>query len=90
MINYGDEYYIELSDSDIDKVLIEIREYLSKKSEGSMLEYILDFCDYKSYRIEEIGEIINNDKELKILLKQDCYHNKTFPRDPNIEVIDEW
>ncbi|MCK5535522.1 MAG: hypothetical protein KAI79_01780 [Bacteroidales bacterium] len=85
MINYNDEVYAILTPEDFPRVAKELREYLEKKSEGSLLEYILDFCEGE-YRVEEIAEIINADKELKTMLKQDCFLNKILKIVPKVEV----
>lgn len=85
MLNYNDEVYAVLEPEDYVRVAKDLREYLEKKSEGSLLEYILDFCEGE-YRVEEIAEIINADKELKTMLKQDCYLNKILKLEPKVPV----
>ena len=90
MINYNAE--IEntetFDESDFPRIQEELRLYLCKKESGSLSEYILDFCEVYSYRVEEVAEVIQQDKELKSLLRQDCEHHGIFRTDkPKME---EW
>jgi len=89
MLNYKDEINVPFLEDDFSRVSNELREYLSKKQEGSLVEYILDFCDYNSYRIEDVAEVISLDKELKTLLEYDCIHNKIFQVTSDVN-LDEW
>jgi hypothetical protein len=88
MINYKDEITEDFTEEDFEEIQSLLVNYLSKKKQGSLTEYILDFCEYYSYRIEDIAEIISRDKELKTLLKDDCVHYKIFRTEDNR--IDDW
>lgn len=85
MINYKDELIIEQELGP--DVLEKLSEFLELKEEGPISDYILEFCEVNSYRIEEVGEIISKSKLLKGIIKQDCYHHKIFRPKIKIEEL---
>jgi len=89
MLNYKDEIYTEFNEEDFDRIQEELRNYLGKKQPGSLLSYILDFCDVYSYRIEDVAEVISTSKELKELIRMDCIFHKILRTEDNCE-SDEW
>ena len=86
ILNFKDEYSVPFTVSD-EVVLEQLKEHLMLKVEGSLTDYILDFCERNSYRIEEVAEIIKNDKVLKGIIKQDCIFHGIF-ENPN--KIEDW
>lgn len=88
MVNYKDEVYISFEESDQEEILINMLKYIDKKDEGSIVEYILDFCEANEYKIEEIADIIKDNKILKNILEQDCIHHKMFRVETND--MDDW
>jgi len=91
MINYKDSHTENLIPPEEEyQVAVALREYLSKKSIGSLSEYILDFCKLNSYNIEAVAEIIEKDKIFKSILKEDCIFHKIFKTDKNVHTLDSW
>lgn len=86
MINYKDECVIDFKDPE-EVVLKQLKAHLELKTEGSLSDYILDFCDLNNYRVEEVAALIKSDKELKTLLKQDCIFRGIF-KNPN--KVEKW
>ena len=86
MLNFRDEYFIDFKESE-EIVLEKLKKHLTLKTEGSLADYILDFCSTNQYRIEEIAELVKNDKELRTLLKQDCIFHGIFK---NPRKVEEW
>ena len=87
MIQYDTfvNYKMILDDS---LVLKELMEYLERKSEGSIMDYIIDFCHTKDYRLEEVALIIKKDSYLKKIIEMDCKSYKIF-RTENPK-LDDW
>jgi hypothetical protein len=88
MLNYKDEYYDDFDGADTDKIMAELIEFINNKGEGSIAEYILDFCETYNYRIEEIAYLVAENKTFKNILKQDCIHHGIFKTEKT--VVDEW
>ncbi len=88
MLNYKDEHYDDFKDEDTELILNNLIQFINNKGEGSIVEYILDFCETYNYRIEEIAYLIKENKTFKNILNQDCIHNRIF-RTEN-KSLDEW
>lgn len=80
-MQYRDEHSVPFDESD-EIILTRLKEHLDLKTEGSLVDYILDFCDLNEYRVEEVAELVKQDKELRVLLKQDCVFHGIF-KNPN-------
>jgi len=87
MLNYRDETGTEVLEEDYPKVRKELNKYLEKKDEGAIIDYIIDFCEYYNYRIEEIAIMLKADKMFSNLLKQDCLFRGILA---NPRKIKEW
>jgi len=88
MLNYKDEYYNDFSNEDTEKIINELIEFINNKEDGSIVEYILDFCETYNYRIEEIAYLIKENKTFKNILNQDCIHHRIFRTES--ESLEEW
>jgi hypothetical protein len=86
ILNFKDEHFIDFDIPD-EQVLANLKEHLNLKIEGSIVDYILDYCDTTGYRVEEVAELVKKDKVLKNILKQDCIFHGIF-ENPN--KLDEW
>lgn len=82
------------SESDIlvEKIL---RFKLSRRIEdSSMLDVILEYCDYNDLDINEIGDILSESKEFKDFLEKELISNsfiksKKQKREPEI-ILEDW
>jgi len=88
MINYEDEYYEEFPEEKSEIILNELIDFINNKGEGSISDYILDFCETNNYRVEEIAYIIAENKTFKNILKQDCLYRGILHTEN--DSIDEW
>jgi hypothetical protein len=88
MLNYKDEHYDDFNGVDTEKIMAELIEFINNKGEGSIAEYILDYCETNNYRIEEIAYLVAENKTFKNILKQDCIHHGIFKTEKT--VVDEW
>jgi len=88
MLNYKDEYFEEFSDDKKEEIINTLIEFINNKKEGSITEYILDFCETYNYRIEEIAYLIAENKTFKNILKQDCIYHGILQTEN--DGIDEW
>ncbi len=69
---------------------------ISKMEGNSLLEKILDYCETFNKDVQEIGDILEENKEFKQLLYDDCVNNNII-NDPKYkkilnrtENIEEW
>lgn len=82
MIQYNSETYGNSIDAkDFKVVFLQLNSFLKLKGSGSIVEYILEFCDTYDYNIEDIADIINENKIFKNILKTDCINQKIFKSD---------
>lgn len=91
MINYKDES-AELFREPDDIIILRLIEHINKKQEGSMSDYILDFCEENNYHIEDVADLIKNNKNIRSLLKQDCIYHGILKNEKDIpyQKIEEW
>ena len=89
MINYKDEAPEEFKYDD-QTVLLQLIEHIELKQEGSMSDYILDFCGKYNYHIEDVADLVKNNSTIKALLKQDCiFRGILTTKTPKVQ-IEEW
>ncbi len=69
---------------------------IGKMHGNSLLEKILDYCDTYDEDVQEIGDILESNKNFKEILYDDCV-NSNIIRDPKykkiinrVEKIEEW
>ena len=72
MINYKDESVIEFSQEQEQEILMEMILFLERKLEGSIIDYILEYCEVNEYRVEEVADLIKSNKMIRDILEQDC------------------
>ena len=90
MLNYHDELPVEFEE-DNQTILMKLLDHIGKKQEGSLSDYILDFCDENSYKIEEVAFLIKDNKYIRGLLKEDCiFHGILKNTRKAVQKIDEW
>lgn len=89
MLNYRDEITVDFKEDDV-TILIQLLDHIGKKTEGSISEYIIDFCDEHSYRIEEVANLIKKNKNIKRLLKEDCIAHRIIRSKSETDRIDVW
>ena len=88
MLNYKDEHYDDFSKLNTEQIMSELIDFINNKGNGSITDYILDFCETYNHRIEEIAYLIAENKTFKNILKQDCIHHNIFRTD-NAN-MDDW
>jgi len=92
MINYNnsndESNYKTISEEDYGFIKEKLIKFLSEKSEGSLTDYILEFCYTNEYCIDDVADIIKKDNYLKTIIEMDCVNKKMFKRDIVKEV--EW
>ena len=88
MLNYKDEHYDDFKDEDAEEIMASLIEFINNKGNGSITEYILDFCETYNYRIEEVAYLVADNKTFKNILKQDCLHHGIFKTEA--ASMDEW
>ncbi len=90
MINYRDELVKEFTEEESTQIMLDLIDYIELKKEGSISDYILDFCNLYEYRIEEIAYLIKDHSIFKNILKQDCIFHGIFRNKKKIDKIDKW
>ena len=89
MINYKDELSKSFTE-DNQTILLELLDHIGKKQEGSIMDYVLDFCEVNSYHIEDVAELIKNNKNIRMFFKEDCIFNGIIrPKKPNSK-LEDW
>jgi len=88
-MHFRDEISVPFKDDDT-TVLMQLLDHIGKKDEGSLTDYIIDFCDTYSYHIEDVAGLIKDNKNIRRLLKEDCINHKMLRIPKNTETIDEW
>jgi len=88
-MHFRDEISVPFKDDDT-TVLMQLLDHLGKRTEGSLTDYIIDFCDSHSYHIEDVADLIKNNKNIKRILKEDCVNHKIIRESKPTEIIDEW
>ena len=88
MLNYKDEFYEDFDDSEADEIMDRLIAFVNDKGEGSITDYILDFCETYKYRIEEIAYMVKDNKTFKNILNQDCIHHGIIRTET--ASMDEW
>jgi len=81
-----DHEFNELLDKEKDELILKLIDHIENRTEGSILEYILDFCEKYSYRIEDIGLLVKENKTFKEIIKQDCIYNNYFKTTNKMDV----
>jgi len=90
MINYGDESFKEFSKEEEEQILLDLITHIEAKTEGSITDYIIDFCNTKEYRIEEIAYLIKDNKTLSAILKQDCLYHGILRNETPKSKLEDW
>lgn len=88
MLNYKDEFYEQFEDHEIEGIMHKLIKFVNDKEEGSIADYILDFCETYNYRIEEIAYMVKENKTFKNILKQDCIHHGIFKTENTLQ--EDW
>jgi len=73
-----DHGFKELPEQEKDEIVLKLIDHIENRTEGSILEYVLDFCEQYEYRIEDIGMLIKENKTFKEIIKQDCIYNNYY------------
>ncbi len=74
MLNYRDDYFVEFDESKSEEILDTLIEFINSKKEGSIVEYVLEFCENNQYRVEEIAFLISENKTFKNIIRHDCLY----------------
>ena len=80
MLQYENEINYKLT-PESSELISELMEFLSKRTDGSLVEYILEFCAINDYMPEEVGSVIKDDQFMKQIIELDCISNKIFKSD---------
>jgi len=75
------------SEDEKEELILKLIDHVENRTEGSILEYIIDFCNQYDYRIEDIGLLVKENKTFKEILKQDCLYHNFFG---NTNKMEEW
>ena len=62
-------------------IKIELFEFLEKRTEGALVDYILEFCEEYDYDVTAVGEAIKKDKTFRTMLEADCKQHKILKSD---------
>ena len=81
----SDYKFKNFTDDEKEDLILKIIDHVESRQDGSILEYIIDFCNQYDYRLEDIGYLIKENKTFKEILKQDCLYHSFFKNKNKME-----
>lgn len=88
MLNYKDDHFVEFDESKSEEILDDLIKFINNKKEGSIVEYVLEFCEDNQYRVEEIAFLISDNKTFKNIIRHDCIFRGII-REDTLDPVDD-